>query len=51
VSVERGAIHGVSFLTRVWPPAREWQEAAARAVREASDRVVGEDRAGEGIAQ
>jgi len=51
VSVERGAIHGVSFLTRVWPPAREWQEAAARAVREAHDRVVGEDRAGEGIAQ
>ncbi len=45
VSVESGAIHGVSFLTRVWPPAGEWQEAAARAVREAHDRA----RAGEGI--
>lgn len=51
VSVEPGAIHGVSFLTRVWPPAAEWQEAAARAVREAHDRVVGEDRAWKGIAQ
>jgi acetyl esterase len=51
VSVEPGAIHGVSFLTRVWPPAGVWQEAAARAVREAHARVVAEDRAGEGIAQ
>ena len=51
VSVEPGAIHGVSFLTRVWPPAAEWQEAAARAVRDAHDRAVAEDRAGEGIAQ
>jgi acetyl esterase len=47
VSVESGAIHGVSFLTRVWPPAGEWQDRAARAVREASDQV----RAGEGIRQ
>ena len=51
VSVEPGAIHGVSFLTRVWPPAAEWQEAAARAVRDAHDRAVAEDRAREGIAQ
>ncbi|HST66049.1 MAG TPA: alpha/beta hydrolase fold domain-containing protein, partial [Mycobacteriales bacterium] len=33
VSVQAGAIHGVSFLTRVWPPAADWQEAAAEAVR------------------
>ena len=51
VSVERGAIHGVSFLTRVWPPAGEWQEAAAGSVRAAHDRTLAEDRAGEGVAQ
>jgi acetyl esterase len=51
VSVEPGAIHGVSFLTRVWPPAGEWQESAARAVRDAHVRAVAEDRAGEGVAQ
>lgn len=45
VSVEPGAIHGVSFLTRVWPPALRWQESAAGAVRDAHDRA----RAGEGI--
>ena len=49
--VVRALLCAVSFLTRVWPPAGEWQETAARAVREAHDRLVGEDRAGEGIAQ
>jgi acetyl esterase/lipase len=43
LSVEPGAIHGVSFLTRVWPPAGEWQDAAADAVREAHDRARGRE--------
>jgi acetyl esterase len=47
VSVEPGAIHGVSFLTRVWPPAGQWQEAAASAIGRAHDRA----RVREGIRQ
>jgi acetyl esterase len=47
VSVEPGAIHGVSFLTRVWPPAGQWQEAAASAIGQAHDRA----RVREGIRQ
>jgi acetyl esterase len=30
-----GAVHGSDILTRVWPPAREWQRRAASAVRAA----------------
>ena len=34
VTRHAGAIHGTSYLTRVWEPAREWQrEAAARIMR------------------
>jgi acetyl esterase len=40
VSVTAGAIHGTSFLTRVWPPAAQWQEAAADAVRRAHDEAL-----------
>jgi acetyl esterase len=47
VTVQAGAIHAVSFLTRVWPPAADWQETAAEAVRRAHD----EARAGKGSAQ
>lgn len=35
LSVQPGAIHGVSFLTRVWSPAADWQDAADEAVRRA----------------
>jgi acetyl esterase len=60
VSVGTGAIHGVSFLTRVWPPAQQWQEEAALAVRRAhesasADRGApadrGHSRAGKGFPQ
>ncbi|HEY6747632.1 MAG TPA: alpha/beta hydrolase fold domain-containing protein, partial [Mycobacteriales bacterium] len=44
LSVQDGAIHGVSFLTRVWPPAARWQEAAADAV----GRAHAEARVGRG---
>lgn len=47
VSVQAGAIHGVSFLTRVWPPAAQWQDAADDAVRRAHE----EARVGKGSAQ
>lgn len=30
-----GAIHGTSFLTGVWAPAREWQDEAATRIRQA----------------
>jgi acetyl esterase len=42
VSVTRhaGAVHGTSFLTRVWEPAQEWQRDAADRVRHAHDRAL-----------
>ncbi|GAA5193684.1 alpha/beta hydrolase [Rugosimonospora acidiphila] len=43
-----GAIHGVSFLTRVWPPARQWQRSAAEAVRRAHERTGGAPHRGKG---
>jgi acetyl esterase len=51
VSVRAGAIHGVSFLTRVWPPAQEWQDEAALAVRRAHERALDDSRAGKGSLQ
>jgi acetyl esterase len=43
LSVQAGAIHGVSFLTRVWSPAADWQDAADEAVRRAHEGArVGE---------
>jgi acetyl esterase len=43
LSVQPGAIHGVSFLTRVWSPAADWQDAADDAVRRAHEGArVGE---------
>jgi acetyl esterase len=33
-----GAIHGTSYLTRVWEPAREWQREAAERIRRAHAR-------------
>jgi acetyl esterase len=35
-----GAIHGTSYLTRVWPPAQRWQYEAAVAIRRAHDRAL-----------
>jgi acetyl esterase len=35
-----GAIHGTSYLTRVWPPALRWQYEAAVAIRRAHDRAL-----------
>ena len=39
-----GAIHGTSFLTRVWPPARDWQRDAAAAIRRSHERARGAGR-------
>jgi acetyl esterase/lipase len=33
VTRHAGAVHGTSFLTRVWEPARQWQAEAAAALR------------------
>lgn len=46
VSVQPGAIHAVSFLTRVWPPAQRWQESAALTVRRAHEQARDLSRAG-----
>jgi len=39
-----GAIHGTSFLTRVWQPARDWQRDAAAAIRRSHERASGPGR-------
>lgn len=39
-----GAIHGTSFLTRVWPPAQDWQRDAAAAIRRSHERAPGVGR-------
>jgi acetyl esterase len=39
VTRHAGAIHGTSFLTRVWQPAREWQHEAAAAICDAHERA------------
>jgi acetyl esterase len=43
VTRHAGAIHGTSFLTRVWEPAQEWQREAAAAIRRAHDRAAARD--------
>lgn len=50
LDVRAGAIHGVSFLTRVWPPAQDWQRAAAAVLRWAHDRARGLSQARKGAA-
>lgn len=35
-----GAIHGTSFLTAVWEPARQWQHEAAMMLRSAHERAA-----------
>jgi acetyl esterase len=35
------AIHATSFLTRTWPPAREWLDIAADVLRAAHQRADG----------
>jgi len=39
-----GAVHGTSFLTRVWPPAQDWQRDAAAAIRRSHERDSGVGR-------
>ncbi len=39
-----GAIHGTSFLTRVWQPAQDWQRDAAAAIRRSHERAPGAGR-------
>jgi acetyl esterase len=49
-----GGIHAISYLTRVWPPARDWQEKTAAIIRQAHQQAtagtlcsaVGHDREG-----
>lgn len=38
VTRHAGAIHGAGYLTRVWPPAQEWQHEAAIMLRQAHER-------------
>jgi acetyl esterase len=38
VTRHTGAIHGTSYLTRVWEPAREWQREAATRIRQAHEQ-------------
>jgi acetyl esterase len=38
VTRHAGAIHGTSYLTRVWEPAREWQREAAERIKRAHER-------------
>jgi acetyl esterase len=38
VTRRAGAIHGTSYLTRVWEPAREWQREAAARIKRAHER-------------
>jgi acetyl esterase len=38
VTRHAGAIHGTSYLTRVWEPAREWQREAAARIKRAHER-------------
>jgi acetyl esterase len=38
VTRHAGAIHGTSYLTRVWEPAQEWQREAAARIRRAHER-------------
>jgi acetyl esterase len=38
VTRHAGAIHGTSYLTRVWAPAREWQREAAARIKRAHER-------------
>jgi acetyl esterase len=40
VTRHAGAIHGAGYLTRVWPPAQEWQHEAAIMLRQAHDRTA-----------
>lgn len=35
-----GAIHGTSFLTRVWQPAQQWQNEAVAGIRQAHERAL-----------
>jgi acetyl esterase len=35
-----GAIHGAGYLSRVWPPAQEWQHEAAIMLRQAHERTA-----------
>jgi acetyl esterase len=44
----RGAIHAASFLTRVWAPARAWQDQAATVIRRAHQDAAGGARASVG---
>jgi acetyl esterase len=39
VTRHAGAIHGTSFLTRVWQPAQDWQRDAATAIRRSHERA------------
>jgi acetyl esterase len=38
VTRHAGAIHGTSYLTRVWEPAQEWQREAAARIKRAHER-------------
>jgi acetyl esterase len=38
VTRHAGAIHGTSYLTRVWKPAREWQREAAARIKQAHEQ-------------
>jgi acetyl esterase len=38
VTRHAGAIHGTSYLTRVWEPAREWQREAAARIKQAHEQ-------------
>jgi acetyl esterase len=40
VTRHAGAIHGAGYLTRVWPPAQEWQHEAAIMLRQAHERAA-----------
>jgi acetyl esterase len=40
VTRHAGAVHGTSFLTRVWEPAQQWQRDAAARIRHAHDRAL-----------
>jgi acetyl esterase len=40
VTRQAGAIHGTSYLTRVWEPAREWQRDAAARIRRAHEGLL-----------
>lgn len=45
VTRHAGAIHGTSYLTRVWKPAQEWQHEAAIMIRRAHERAPLANRA------